>query len=34
VADEAGRAFLAANSGPHDDEQGDQGKERNDRCEG
>jgi hypothetical protein len=33
VADEAGCAFLAANAGPHDDKQGDQDQERNDRCE-
>ena len=34
VADEAGRAFLAADPGPHDDEQGDQDQECDDRCEG
>lgn len=33
VADEAGRPFLLVNPGPHDDEQGDQDKEHNDRCE-
>jgi hypothetical protein len=33
AADKAGRAFLAVNASPHDDKQGDQDKEHNDRCE-
>ena len=33
VADEASGAFLAVNTGPHDDKQSDQGKEHNDSCE-
>ena len=33
VADEAGAAFLAANPGPHDDEQGKQGQQHDNRYE-
>lgn len=34
VADEAGGVFLAADPGPHDDEQGEQGHEDDEDCEG
>jgi hypothetical protein len=34
VADEAGGAFLVTNPGSHDDEQGEQGQEDDDYCEG
>jgi hypothetical protein len=34
VADEAGRAFLVADPGPHHGEESDQDQERDDRYEG